>query len=374
MVNKHVKVLLVEDNPGDARLIQEMLSEADGARFDVSCADRLSTGLELLAAEKVDVVLLDLGLPDSTGLESFTHVYEHTPEIPIVVLTGLDDEALAVKAVREGAQDYLVKGHVDCGILERAIRYALERKQAEEERVGILKKLEAKNRELDNFAHKVSHDLRSPLFSIQGYTTLAREALERGTLEKLAYNLERIEHAALKMDRFLNETLRLARVGKTINQPEDVSFGAIIQEVLEEAAVQLQSKKVTISVAEDFPTVHVDRMSIREVLLNLVENSIKFLGEQPHPEIDIGYRVDGDETVFFVQDNGIGIDPSQHEKVFELFYRLDKKGNGAGAGLAIVKRIIEVHGGRIWIESQTGHGCTIYFTLPLTNSKECCST
>lgn len=108
-------------------------------------------------------------------------------------------------------------------------------------------------------------------------------------------------------------------------------------------------------------------MRIAEVLVNLIENSIKYIGSQANPEIEIGQRIDGKDRVFFVRDNGIGINPSQHDKVFELFYRVDKKGEGTGAGLAIVKRIIEVHGGRIWVESELGQGCTVCFTLPLAN-------
>jgi signal transduction histidine kinase len=104
-------------------------------------------------------------------------------------------------------------------------------------------------------------------------------------------------------------------------------------------------------------------MRIVEVLTNLMENSIKYIGDQPHPSLELGCRLDGDETVFFVKDNGMGIDPSQHDKIFELFYKVDKKSEGSGAGLAIIKRIIEVHGGRIWIESELGKGCTVCFTL-----------
>jgi two-component system cell cycle sensor histidine kinase/response regulator CckA len=132
MNDKPINVLLVEDNPGDARLIQEMLAEAGGALFDLGCADRLSTGLERLAVGDINVVLLDLGLPDSRGLDTFVRVRTQAPDVPIVVLTGLDDEALAVQAVEAGAQDYLVKGQVDSNPLARALRYAIERKRAEE--------------------------------------------------------------------------------------------------------------------------------------------------------------------------------------------------------------------------------------------------
>lgn len=121
----------------------------------------------------------------------------------------------------------------------------------------------------------------------------------------------------------------------------------------------------------DLPTVHVDRMRIAEVLVNLIENSIKYMGLQGRPEIEIGRRIEGNKNVFFVKDNGIGIDPSQHDKVFELFYKIDNKSEGTGVGLAIVKRIIEVHGGHMWIESELGKGCTVAFTLPQATSTKC---
>ena len=132
MNDKHIKVLLIEDNPGDVRLIREILAEVRGARFDLECADRLSAGLERLAAGGIDVILLDLGLPDSQGFDTFSKVYAQSPQAPILLLTGLDDEALAVQAVQQGAQDYLVKGQVDGNLLVRAMRYAIERKRAEE--------------------------------------------------------------------------------------------------------------------------------------------------------------------------------------------------------------------------------------------------
>jgi len=131
MTDKHIKILLIEDNPGDVRLIQEMLSEASGVSFDLECAGRFSTGLERFAEGGIDVVLLDLGLPDSRGLETFTKVHAQVPEVPIVVLTGLNDATLAIKAVQEGAQDYLVKGQVGSNLLVRSVHYAIERKRAE---------------------------------------------------------------------------------------------------------------------------------------------------------------------------------------------------------------------------------------------------
>jgi PAS domain S-box-containing protein len=241
-----------------------------------------------------------------------------------------------------------------------------ERKRAEEERERLLKVLEAKSTELDRFAYTVSHDLRSPLITIQGFTDMVQTDLAQNELEKAKDNLTFIDKAAIKMDRLLSDTLQLSRAGRMTNPPEDVPFGEIVKDALEQTVEQIKSSGVEVSVAEDFPTVHVDRMRIAEVLVNLIVNSINYRGDQPHPEIDIGYRVDSGEGVFFLKDNGIGMDESQDEKVFDLFYQIEGNNKGTGAGLAIVKRIIEVHGGRIWIESEMGKGCTICFTLPVT--------
>ena len=132
MTNRAIRVLLIEDNPGDARLIQEILAEARGSRFEVKWTDRLAAARECLADGEIDLVLLDLSLPDSQGLDTFAKVHTHVPHMPVVVLSGLDDETLAITAVQDGAQDYLVKGQADGHVLVRSIRYAIERKRAEE--------------------------------------------------------------------------------------------------------------------------------------------------------------------------------------------------------------------------------------------------
>jgi signal transduction histidine kinase len=226
--------------------------------------------------------------------------------------------------------------------------------------------LKAKSAELERFTYTVSHDLRSPLVTIQGFAEMLRKDLERNEVEKAEGDLKYIENAATSMDKLLADTLQLSRIGRVVNPPEDVPFGDVVEDALEQTAEQIKSSGVEITVAEDFPTVHVDRMRIAEVLVNLIVNSINYMGEeQPRPKIEIGHRIDSGESVFFVRDNGIGIDPGQHEKVFDLFYRVDASGKGTGAGLAIVKRIIEVHNGRIWIESEKGKGCTVCFTLPV---------
>ena len=228
--------------------------------------------------------------------------------------------------------------------------------------------LQSKNAEMERFVYTVSHDLRSPLVTIQGFNGFLKGDIEKGDNEKVKTDLRMIEQAVTKMDRLLSETLELSRIGRVANPPEDVPFEEIVQEALLQISPRIKTAGIDVLVAKDLPVVRVDKMRIVEAMVNLIENSIKYRGEQQHPRIDIGYRTEAEKTVFYVRDSGMGIDLSQHEKVFELFYKVNKKSEGTGAGLAIVKRIIEVHGGRIWIESELGKGTSVSFTLPVRSN------
>ena len=229
--------------------------------------------------------------------------------------------------------------------------------------------LESRNAEMERFIYTVSHDLRTPLVGISGFLGFLKQDAEKGDLKQLETDLNTIGSSISKMDQLLGETLELSRIGRVTNPPEGVLFGEMVEEALDQAAERIRLRGIKVIVAQDLPKVHVDRMRIVEVLGNLIENSVKYLGDQSQPQIEIGYRLDEGQTVLFVRDNGIGIEPSQQDKVFELFYKVDKRSKGTGAGLAIVKRIIEVHGGRIWIESKLGKGSTVCFTLPLADSQ-----
>lgn len=237
------------------------------------------------------------------------------------------------------------------------------------EYMAMIEELKAKNAELERFAYTVSHGLKSSLFTIQGFIGMLREDLERNEAKKLESDLKYIENAATRMRHLLEDTLELSRTGRVVHAPKDVPFAEIVHEALEQTSVKIKSNNVEVSVAEDFPTVHADKEKLVEALANLIDNSINYMGEQSQPKIYFGYCIRGNETVFFVRDNGMGIEPGQHEKVFDLFYQANKHGKGTGVGLAIVKRIIEVHGGRIWIKTEKGKGCTVCFTLPVRSGE-----
>ncbi|HWQ19229.1 MAG TPA: response regulator [Methanotrichaceae archaeon] len=256
----------------------------------------------------------------------------------------------------------------DQGQVERIAIYTrdiTERKHSESIREHLMKELESKNAEMDRFVYTVSHDLRSPLVTVNGFVGFIKSDLAKGNYERMETYLKMISTAVSKMDKLLNDTLQLSRIGRIASPPELVSFSEIIQEAVDLADEKIRSRGARIEIQPDLPEVNVDRTRIVEVMVNLLENSVKYMGDQQHPEIVIGCRSDDGEKVLFVKDNGMGIDKSQHDKAFDLFYKINRNSEGSGAGLAIVKRIIEVHGGRIWIESSLGEGCTICFTLPV---------
>ncbi len=225
--------------------------------------------------------------------------------------------------------------------------------------------LAAKNAELERFTYTVSHDLKSPLVTIRGFAGLAGTDLAAGKLDRVRQDLGRIVAASDKMQGLLEDVLELSRVGRVVNPPEDVALGVVAREAVELVKGQLDEGRVRVEIAPDLPVVRADRRRLLEVLQNLVENGAKFAGGRNDSRIEIGTRRDGPEPVFYVRDNGRGIDPRFLERVFDLFEKLEPGAEGAGVGLALVRRIVEAHGGRAWAESDgPGRGSTFCFTLP----------
>ncbi len=246
------------------------------------------------------------------------------------------------------------------------VRDITVRKWAETERETLINELEAKNSELERFTYTVSHDLKSPLITIKGFLGLLRGDAEKGDVQRLEKDIKRISDASDKMQVLLNELLELSRIGRLVHPSEDIPFEALANDAIELVQGRIQARGIQVEIQPNLPKVLGDRPRLVEVLQNLVDNAAKFIGNQPNPHIEIGlheYAEDG-KPIFFVRDNGIGIAPEFHDRIFGLFNKLDAQTEGTGAGLAIVKRIIEVHGGRIWIESEVGKGATFFFTLP----------
>ena len=370
-----VKVLLIEDNPGDARLIRELLAEKKGGSFRLECTDRLSAAIERLASGKVDVILLDLGLPDSQGFDTFIKVHNSVPQIPIVILSGLTDEALAAKTVRDGAQDYLVKGHTDSNLLGRSLLYAIERKQAEVELQKYRDHLEelveqrtteltAVNKELESFSYSVSHDLRAPLRGIDGFSQALLEDYPDKLDEQGKEYLQRVRSATQRMGELIDDMLNLSRVTRSEMRCETVDLSTLARTITAELQKTQPGRQVEFVITEGL-NVNGDARLLRVALENLLGNAWKFTGKQPKARIEFGVTRHEEKPVYYVRDDGVGFDMTYVDKLFAPFQRLHSAEEfpGTGIGLATVQRIILRHGGKVWAEGAVGKGATFYFTL-----------
>lgn len=224
--------------------------------------------------------------------------------------------------------------------------------------------LNRKVAELERFAYTVSHDLKSPIITIKGFTGALEQDLRDGRYERMESDLKRVSEAADKMNDLLQGLLNLSTLGHVINPPEWVNMNELSRDVLLQLQGLVVNRKIIIEVQPDMPALRCDRQRLFEVLQNLIENAVNYMGEQQNPRIVIGARDVVGNKVYFVQDNGIGIDEKYHQTIFGLFNKLDSKGKGTGIGLALVKRILEVHGGRVWVESAgEGAGSTFCFSM-----------
>jgi DNA-binding LacI/PurR family transcriptional regulator/signal transduction histidine kinase len=246
----------------------------------------------------------------------------------------------------------------------------VERKQAEKMQETLIAELEAKNTELERFTYTVSHDLKSPLITIGGFVGFLEKDALAGDVERVQADMVHINDAVGKMQQLLGELLELSRIGRRMNPPEVLAFDEIAREAVTVVRGRIEARGVVVEIAPGLPSVYGDRARLVEVVQNLVDNACKFMGDQPRPWIEIGMRQTGEGPAFYVRDNGVGIAAQYHDKVFDLFEKLDPQSEGTGVGLAIVKRVIETHGGKIWIESVgAASGATFYFTLPVLDGQ-----
>lgn len=267
-----------------------------------------------------------------------------------------DELGELARALRTMSQD--VRNH-EAALKEETARL----RRAEAERSELLADLARKNAELERFTYTVSHDLKSPLVTIRGFAGMIAAELGAGAPEQIRRDLTRITAAADKMQILLADLLELSRVGRIVNPAEDAPFADIVKDALELVQGQLGARGVDVVVGSDLPTVRVDRRRMVEVLQNLLENASKFTVTGRPPRVEVGF-VQDPRRVFFVRDNGQGIDPIYCERIFNIFEKLDPKAEGSGVGLSLVLRIVEAHGGRVWAESPgIGEGSTFFFTL-----------
>lgn len=247
-----------------------------------------------------------------------------------------------------------------------------ERKLVEEERKKLIEQLESQNAELESFAYTISHDLKTPVITLKWLLGVLREDLEEGNHEAVQATLGRADMAADQMARLLGDVLELVRIGRVVHPSQSVPASELMQEAMELVSGQIAARGVRVELRPGMCVLFGDRRRLLETLQNLLDNAVKYMGDQAEPRIEVGARRQDNDWICYVQDNGIGINPRYHERVFELFEQIDPTIEGSGVGLALVKRIVEFHGGRIWVESQgIGHGSTFCFTIPEKEPAQC---
>ncbi len=363
-------VLLIEDNPGDADLVRLRLVEGR-PQLRVECVPRLSDALESLGRETPSLVLLDLNLPDSRGAETFRKVMEKVPNVPVVILSGQDDEVLAVKAVHQGVQDYLVKDDISSKQLERAMRYAVERQ-------ALLRSLEiASKQQLEfknHFLSHVSHELRTPLTCIHQYVTLLLDGLAGPMAPEQNDHLKTVLKSVNQLHAMIRDLLEASRAesGTLRVEPRCVSIGELMQQAMAMMRPAAQGRQIGLEIGLDsrIPLVYADPDRILEVLINLTDNAIKFT-EAEGSVIMKACMTDTDSSFVYVSvtDTGRGISLEAQPLIFERLYQdpdsVDNNRSGLGLGLFICKELVRLHGGRIWVTSDPGQGSIFTFTLPL---------
>ncbi|MGA2056330.1 MAG: ATP-binding protein [Bradyrhizobium sp.] len=355
------KVLLVEDNPGDARLLREMLNEDGSLEVDLVCVSFMSEAEKHLAVGTVDIILLDLGLPDAQGLAAIRRARIAAPDIPLVVLTGMDDEALAGQSLQEGAQDYLIKGQIDTRGLLRALRYAGERKRLE--------------RLKDEFVSTVSHELRTPLTSITGSLGLLM-GNAAGSLSKSAERLLEIAHTnSVRLVRLVNDILDIEKLesGHVAFDVRKIQVRPLVEQTVEaiRGYAEGHGVKVRIEGAVAMDDIRADADRLSQVLTNLMSNAIKFSPPDGEVVIAIEKERKSDAVRITVRDHGPGISVDFKSRIFERFAQADatnaRRKGGTGLGLSIAKQIIDRLGGEIGFADASGGGTIFHVELPIWN-------
>lgn len=371
-----MRVLLIEDNEDDVYLIREILADRKEARFDVESVDRLDQGLKHLVEGRIDIVLLDLSLPDSHGLGTFEKTHAAGKDLPIIVLTGLDDEGVAMQAMRAGAQDYLVKNRMDGDLLVRAIRYAVERKGTE----AALRKSEAQFRQaqkmesVGRLAGGIAHDFNNLLTVINGYTEMILPEMEFGTIgRKWVEEVKEAGHRAATLTRQL-----LAFSRQQVLEPQVLDVNAATQNIAKFLRRLIgEDINLVLCLGAEVSKVHMDPGQLDQVIMNLGVNARDAMAEggeltietrdvvRKEPAGGAGNRLPpGRYVVLTVRDTGCGMTEEVQTRIFEPFFTTKEPGKGTGLGLATVYGIVNQSGGHIEVLSKSGQGTTFNIYLP----------
>ena len=364
MKENAIRILLVEDNPGDADLLLRALSHTPTLRFELAHVERLSDAVARAKEEIFDVALLDMGLPDSLGLETLLRFREGVPHLPVIVLTGNEDDVLGIKAVQAGAADYLVKNYSDGRLLVRSIHYSIERH-------SVLARLEEYDRLKSELLSTASHELRTPLTIIQEFVSLVLDGVAGPVTAEQSECLTAALRNCDRLTALLNDLLDMSKLNSAHVEMEQKKANVLplLQECCEDfqPKCRAQDIRLTLETPAVLPMVFCDPDKVRQALVNLLGNAVKFTPASGSIALRAKIR---DAFIFIeIEDSGKGISPHDQEAIFEAFTQIDRQegpgAKGTGLGLSITKRIVSLHGGTIWVESDIGKGSRFTFTLPI---------
>ena len=370
-MSEWLDILIVDDSPEDRETYRRFLSPAAG-EFQIAEAETGEEGLAACRTQPPDCILLDYNLPDLNGIEFLAQLVDQAAPYPsaVVMLTGHGNEAIAVEAMKKGAQDYLIKGDITSAELNRAVRNAIEKMSLTRAMEQQRRELERSNRELEQFAYAASHDMQAPLRHIQGFCELLQRRYQ-GKLDKEADEfIDYIVKSVRHMQALVSDLLNFSRAGTQQLKLESTDFNDVVQHAREnlDTVIQDSGGQVTF---DPLPTISADRTQMVQLLQNLISNGIKYHGDAA-PRVHLSAKVQKRQVRFSVRDNGIGIEPAYTEEIFKIFTRLHGESEypGTGIGLATCEKIVDRHGGKLWVESQPGQGSVFYFTIPTDGASQ----
>jgi signal transduction histidine kinase len=365
---RKLSLLIVDDEPASMRALCDTLEYEGYQTYGyTSAADALAAMRE----RSFDLLLADLQMPGTNGIDLMKSAQLVDPTLVAVIMTGHGALETAVAAMKAGALDYIqkpIKLATALPVLERALavrQLRIEKKRLEENVRERTEELKIANRELEAFSYSVSHDLRAPLRAVSTFTPALLSDHVGPLNEEGRRLLQNVNAGAAHMDRLITDLLRLSQLNRQALHRQPVRFAEVVQRVIDGMASERAGRDIEFVVA-DFPTWQVDAGLMQQVFVNLISNAIKFTREREHARIEVGYRMDGATLVCFVRDNGVGFNMKYMNKLFGVFQRLHSADQfeGTGVGLSIVRRIVERHGGKVWVDGGQDQGATFYFSLP----------